>query len=119
MPFTCEFNGCDPGPLVPDPRRPPPSGGNSSAACCTTAPLTLAGLPGSIGTAGDAYDNAQAETTQTTIGPVSYTHLDVYKRQLQSSLVFINTQLLQAVLRDPAWARRLTEDCLLYTSRCV
>ena len=23
---------------------------------------------------------------------------------LQSSLVFINTQLLQAVLRDPAWA---------------
>jgi TnpA family transposase len=29
---------------------------------------------------------------------------------LQSSLVFINTQLLQAVLRDPAWARRLTEE---------
>ena len=27
---------------------------------------------------------------------------------LQSSLVFINTQLLQAVLRDPAWAGRLT-----------
>ena len=26
---------------------------------------------------------------------------------LQSSLVFINTQLLQAVLRDPAWAGRL------------
>ena len=30
---------------------------------------------------------------------------------LQSSLVFINTQLLQAVLRDPAWAGKLTEDC--------
>ena len=40
--------------------------------------LTLAGLPGSIGTAGDAYDNAQAETdasdnaqaetTETTVG---------------------------------------------------
>jgi hypothetical protein len=29
---------------------------------------------------------------------------------LQSSLVFINTQLLQAVLRDPAWACRLTEE---------
>jgi hypothetical protein len=29
---------------------------------------------------------------------------------LQSSLVFINTQLLQAVLRDPAWAGRLTEE---------
>ncbi|MBG6093204.1 hypothetical protein IW256_007317 [Actinomadura viridis] len=27
---------------------------------------------------------------------------------LQSSLVYINTLLLQAVLRDPAWARRLT-----------
>ncbi len=29
---------------------------------------------------------------------------------LQSSLVFINTQLLQAVLCDPAWAGRLTEE---------
>jgi TnpA family transposase len=29
---------------------------------------------------------------------------------LQPSLVFINTQLLQAVLRDPAWAGRLTEE---------
>jgi Tn3 transposase DDE domain len=29
---------------------------------------------------------------------------------MQSSLVFINTQLLQAVLRDPAWAGRLTEE---------
>jgi hypothetical protein len=29
---------------------------------------------------------------------------------LQSSLVFINTQLLQAVLREPAWAGKLTEE---------
>ena len=29
---------------------------------------------------------------------------------LQSSLVFINTQLIQAVLRDPAWAAKLTEE---------
>jgi TnpA family transposase len=29
---------------------------------------------------------------------------------LQSSLVFINTQLMQAVLRDPAWAAKLTEE---------
>ena len=29
---------------------------------------------------------------------------------LQSSLVFINAQLLQAVLRDPAWAWKLTEE---------
>jgi hypothetical protein len=29
---------------------------------------------------------------------------------LQSSLVFINTQLLQAVLRDPQWAGELTEE---------
>ncbi|MEU7864242.1 Tn3 family transposase [Nonomuraea sp. NPDC049141] len=29
---------------------------------------------------------------------------------LQSSLVFINTQLLQAVLRDPKWAQKLTDE---------
>ncbi|MGH3258380.1 MAG: Tn3 family transposase [Streptosporangiaceae bacterium] len=29
---------------------------------------------------------------------------------LQSSLVFINTQLIQAVLRDPGWAAKLTEE---------
>ncbi|MFJ2406679.1 Tn3 family transposase [Streptomyces xanthochromogenes] len=29
---------------------------------------------------------------------------------LQSSLVFINTQLLQAVLRDPAWEAKLTDE---------
>jgi len=29
---------------------------------------------------------------------------------LQSSLVFINTQLLQAVLRDPRWASKLSEE---------
>jgi hypothetical protein len=29
---------------------------------------------------------------------------------LQSSLVFINIQLLQAVLRDPQWAGKLTAE---------
>ncbi len=29
---------------------------------------------------------------------------------LQSSLVFINTQLLQTVLRDPKWAGKLTDE---------
>jgi TnpA family transposase len=29
---------------------------------------------------------------------------------LQSSLVFINTQLLQAVLRDPKWSGKLTDE---------
>jgi len=37
---------------------------------------------------------------------------------LQSSLVFINTQLLQAVLRDPAWAGRLTEEDRRGLPRC-
>jgi TnpA family transposase len=32
------------------------------------------------------------------------------KAVLQSSLVFINTQLLQAVLRDPIWAGKLTDE---------
>ena len=48
---------------MPDPRRPPPSGGNLISRLLHDDTLTLAGLPGSIGTAGDAYDNAQAETT--------------------------------------------------------
>jgi TnpA family transposase len=29
---------------------------------------------------------------------------------LQSSLVYVNIQLIQAVLRDPAWAERLTAE---------
>ena len=37
---------------------------------------------------------------------------------LQSSLVFINTQLLQAVLRDPAWAGKLTEQDRRACPRC-
>ena len=70
-----------------------------------------------------------------TVAPVSYTHLDVYKRQVQ--------QLLQVLVQAPwvrlcvvahhqiaAWihdiehrgafiGRELREHCLLYTSRCV
>jgi Tn3 transposase DDE domain len=37
---------------------------------------------------------------------------------LQSSLVFINTQLLQAVLRDPGWAAKLTEEDRRGLPRC-
>jgi hypothetical protein len=37
---------------------------------------------------------------------------------LQSSLVFINTQLLQVVLRDPAWAGRLSEEDRRGLSHC-
>jgi TnpA family transposase len=37
---------------------------------------------------------------------------------LQSSLVFLNTQLLQAVLRDPARPGRLTEEDRRGLSRC-
>ena len=56
--------------------------------------------------------------------PVSYTHLDVYKRQVQSRSHFLHRPdgallcgLLRAVHRD----RAFDEDapCLLYTSRCV
>ena len=42
---------------------PRPAAGNLISRLLHDATLTLAGLPGSIGTAGDAYDNAQAETT--------------------------------------------------------
>ena len=54
-------------------------------------------------------------------GPVSYTHLDVYKRQTPEDIVIL--------LRSPgpvlwAYTQALNEagipwHCLLYTSRCV
>ena len=48
--------------------------------------------------------------------PVSYTHLDVYKRQLVEAV----KHLLQLFFGDPlAAVSHRGEGCLLYTSRCV
>ena len=60
-------------------------------------------------------DQATADTR-----PVSYTHLDVYKRQAQRRAHFIRLAL--AVDRHAAVAllgAGVLEPCLLYTSRCV
>ena len=50
--------------------------------------------------------------------PVSYTHLDVYKRQ-----VFANGYEVRVDTSRGSWeilfGRELLEACLLYTSRCV
>ncbi|WP_171907266.1 hypothetical protein [Burkholderia plantarii] len=48
----------------------------------------------------------QTYAQQVRLGPVSYTHLDVYKRQVRARA---------ADLRAAGQAR----PCLLYTSRCV
>ena len=73
----------------------------------------------------------------TVIKPVSYTHLDVYKRQLQDSAPPLPPDRVHAVLTQelgPRWRRRFASfddtpvaaasigqvhRCLLYTSRCV
>ena len=44
--------------------------------------------------------------------PVSYTHLDVYKRQEKTSRPFLRH-------REFLWQEGHTMHCLLYTSRCV
>ena len=51
-----------------------------------------------------SVDAIAAEDTRHTSGPVSYTHLDVYKRQ---------------VVGCCRWLGGYSNTCLLYTSRCV
>ena len=57
--------------------------------------------------------------------PVSYTHLDVYKRQLVS---FLHYWAIDNFLEAASWLGReddvkhytdMRHTCLLYTSRCV
>ena len=59
----------------------------------------------------------QANSSVKSAMAVSYTHLDVYKRQ------DINRKVLsELAISDPAAFTALAEkakDCLLYTSRCV
>ena len=60
--------------------------------------------------------------------PVSYTHLDVYKRQLlfygNVILPFVDhfprdTELYRLLTTRPSEVRKEAKACLLYTSRCV
>ena len=64
-------------------------------------------IPG-VSTLSIETDDAAAELLQYALlgTPVSYTHLDVYKRQLAAST-------------PPMTTRRQVWCCLLYTSRCV
>ena len=72
------------------------------------------------------------------VGPVSYTHLDVYKRQSQDSRASAY-RMLATMIKQPAGSFKVTpppepsteltaedqlvdqalKSCLLYTSRCV
>ena len=58
--------------------------------------------------------------------PVSYTHLDVYKRQLPTtprellvSRMITNVIVWWMLLITIAMLRNQVRGCLLYTSRCV
>ena len=60
--------------------------------------------------------------------PVSYTHLDVYKRQLENSArccglsktAYLRRLILGAEVRAlPSQEIKALRTCLLYTSRCV
>ena len=60
--------------------------------------------------------------------PVSYTHLDVYKRQvnMEGKLAATNnyvdiewSQRARQIEKGYTYENRLAELCLLYTSRCV
>ena len=63
------------------------------------------------------------------IEPVSYTHLDVYKRQAKAALEIVKENLKQSknrvadfsnLERNGLMAKNdLLKACLLYTSRCV
>ena len=48
---------------------------------------------------------------------VSYTHLDVYKRQVLAILVFVVVTIAKGVRIVPQGEEWIV--CLLYTSRCV
>ena len=54
-------------------------------------------------------------------GPVSYTHLDVYKRQGLASVCTGDDRVecYYELACDPAWKYVQYTGCLLYTSRCV
>ena len=61
------------------------------------------------------------------VGPVSYTHLDVYKRQPMTEavgessveLALADTSLFIAIEQERSLSRPPPRSCLLYTSRCV
>ena len=66
-----------------------------------------------LGAFGSTVHRDVARQEPVRAGPVSYTHLDVYKRQPYEHifieyLMFLIRQFLEA-----------HESCLLYTSRCV
>ena len=53
---------------------------------------------------------------------VSYTHLDVYKRQVISGAVLLAAVAILAAhdsMSDTPKSKEEWKDCLLYTSRCV
>ena len=58
------------------------------------------------------------------VWPVSYTHLDVYKRQLithhsHQSFFVRSARLLITISSTSTVTKMMVESCLLYTSRCV
>ena len=67
-------------------------------------------------------------STAATVRPVSYTHLDVYKRQGKGRVAVVADEGREDVVaheegreqqEDAGVVQAQRHDCLLYTSRCV
>ena len=78
-------------------------------------------------TSADWPGSSEPTGAKSSPGPVSYTHLDVYKRQVhQSNWAVITPKTETRVLKKTAggdywngWGTAAVKTCLLYTSRCV
>ena len=68
------------------------------------------------------YCHSQQRRWEEYLSPVSYTHLDVYKRQINKSIINDRTSPgeIDEILKKFYCTRYISIwDCLLYTSRCV
>ena len=64
----------------------------------------------------DDYNSVRCEYVEM---PVSYTHLDVYKRQGVYLLIQSKIRQAKKFRRDAEYGTARFGTCLLYTSRCV
>ena len=83
-------------------------------------------LESTLALSSDVALDCSVEREACGLNPVSYTHLDVYKRQGQDVLDNLNPnslEILTTAKLEPSLANAKLEDrfqfCLLYTSRCV
>ena len=82
----------------------------------------LTGKTKNIGVIGCPIEHSLSPLMQniaiTDSGPVSYTHLDVYKRQVLGDLL-VKSDHCKILLDSTIYEYVMQNFCLLYTSRCV